>query len=124
MGVAAARPGGLVSLLGWLLTGAVVAFFGLSLPSVGLAVLAIAVVAAAAARWDWALPWLLIGATLPLLWVAWKNRGGPGEACVTSAASAGCRELLDPLPWLLVGLGLAGLGVVVLLVGRARRRAR
>lgn len=85
-------------MLAWLVAGSVIAFFGMSLMTVGLPVLAIAIVAAALRNWKWDLPGLLAGVSLPVLWVAWKNRGGPGNECITTPSVSGCGELLDPMP--------------------------
>lgn len=60
-------------------------------------------------------PGLISGLGIPALVVAWLNRGGPGTRCWTSATGGGCDQLLDPWPWLLVGLAFcaAGVGVFV-----------
>lgn len=124
MGVTGTRSRGMLSLFAWLVAGGVITFFGLSLPTVGLAVLAIAIVAAALTNWNWALPWLLVGTTLPVLWIAWKNRGGPGEDCFVTPSMSGCRELLDPLPWFASGLVLLALSAGMLLLGLKRAQER
>lgn len=51
------------------------------------------------------------GLGLPLLFVAWVNRAGPGMSCWTSVTGGGCDQRLDPWPWLLIGLLLVGLGI-------------
>ena len=114
--------GDVFGLLGWLVIGAVITFFGLSLPSVGLVVLAIAVGVAAFASWRWALPWLIAGAALPVLWVAWRNRSGPGETCFSTPTVSGCAELLDPVPWLLSALAALAVSAALLVLGRRRGR--
>lgn len=76
-------------MLAWLVAGSVIAFFGMSLMTVGLPVLAIAIVAAALRNWKWDLPGLLAGVSLPVLWVAWKNRGGSASrprVCLAAAS--------------------------------------
>lgn len=115
--------GGLVTFCGWLLTGAVISFFGLSMPAVGLPVLLVA--AAIATWWSWrtALPGLLVGVSLPLLRVAWNNRGGPGYVEFTTDTGGGGYELLDPVPWLLVGLGLLAVAGLLLVAGLLARRS-
>lgn len=123
MSVTARRTGGMWSLLAWLIAGSVITFFGLSLMTVGLPALAIAIAAAALRNWKWDLPWLLAGATLPLLWVAWRNRGGPGDDCITTPSVSGCGELLDPMPWLLSGVVLLSAAAGILAYGRLRRPA-
>ncbi|GAA1185020.1 hypothetical protein GCM10009584_28860 [Ornithinimicrobium humiphilum] len=117
------RNCGMRSLLVWLAAGSVITFYGLSVMTVGLPVLAIAIVAAALANWKWDLPWLLAGVSLPLLWVASRNRGGPGERCVTTPTMSGCGELLDPVPWLLSAVALLTAAAGFLAYGRIRRPA-
>lgn len=107
----------------WLVGGAVFTFLGLSLPSALFIGFPIAVVVAAVLSWRSWLPGYLLGTALPLLWVAWKNRGGPGSVTYRTDTGGGGYELLDPVPWLLVGLGLLALSGVFLAVGRVRRRS-
>lgn len=52
------------------------------------------------------------GAGLPLLWVAYVQRQGPGTTCWRTASGLGCDQHLDPLPWLVAGLCLVLIGVV------------
>jgi hypothetical protein len=54
---------------------------------------------------------LLTGAGLPLLWVAYVQRQGPGTTCWHTASSAGCDQHLNPLPWLIVGVTLVLTGL-------------
>ncbi len=61
---------------------------------------------------------LLTGAGLPLLWVAYVQRQGPGTICWHTASSAGCDQYLNPLPWLVVGITMVLAG----LVGQTRQR--
>lgn len=117
--------GGFVSFCGSLLAGAVITFFGLSMSAVGLPVLLLA--AAVATWWSWrtALPGLLVGSGLPLLWVASNNLGGPGWVTYETADGVrGGGELLDPTPWLLAGLGLVAAAAILLALGRWTRRTR
>lgn len=107
----------------WLAGGAVFTFLGLSFPSalfIGFPLLA---VVATVLSWRCWLPGYLLGTSLPLLWVAWKNRGGPGFVTFETDTGGGGYELLDPLPWLLVGLGLVAAAVVLLVMGRLVGRA-
>ena len=59
---------------------------------------------------------LVTGAGLPLLFVAYVNRAGPGTTCYRTVTSAGCDQHLNPLPWLIVG--------VILLVGALLAQGR
>lgn len=120
----ARRPGGMWSMLAWLVAGSVIAFFGMSLMTVGLPVLAIAIVAAALRNWKWDLPGLLAGVSLPVLWVAWKNRGGPGNECITTPSVSGCGELLDPMPWLVFGVAVLAFAAATWMYGRRHRPAQ
>jgi hypothetical protein len=54
----------------------------------------------------------LTGAGLPLLWVAYVQRQGPGTTCWHTASSAGCDQHLNPLPWLIVGITLVLTGLI------------
>ena len=102
----------------WLLVGAIVAFFGLSMPTLGLVAVLVAGVVAGWRSRRQGLPGLLVGAALPLFWVAWLNRDGPGFVTFRTPTGQGGRELLDPLPWLVAGLLL--LGAAGALLGLAR----
>ena len=55
---------------------------------------------------------LVSGAGLPLLFVAYLNREGPGITCYRTASSAGCDQHLNPLPWLVIGLLLLAAGCI------------
>lgn len=111
-------PGGLML---WLAGGAALGFGVASLPSIGMLVLPVAVVILVAAGivtrgQGW--PLVLAGAALPLLWVAWLHRRGPGWVSYETDTGGGGSELLDPVPWLLTGLGLLLLAGVLLLLTR------
>lgn len=108
----------------WLLGGAVFTFLGLSLPSALFIGLLLAVVFAAVLSWRSWLPGLLTGVSLPLLWVAWRHRSGPGWEAWWTPTGGGSQELLDPLPWLLVGAGLLVTAVGLVSVGFFARRRR
>jgi hypothetical protein len=55
---------------------------------------------------------LMTGAGLPLLFVAYVQRQGPGTTCWHTASSAGCDQHLNPLPWLIVGIALVLGGLI------------
>jgi hypothetical protein len=61
----------------------------------------------------------LTGIGLLLLFVAYVNREGPGVTCWQHGTTMGCGEHLNPLPWLLLGLGFVAGGLVA---HRLRRR--
>jgi hypothetical protein len=111
-----------VSFLVWVLVGAV---FSLASMTIGFLVLPVALVALLAT-----LKWgssgkssvgLISGVGLPLLYVAYLNRDGPGWVCRTYGNGAQtCEDAGSPWPWLLIGTALVLTGV--LLFERARRR--
>jgi hypothetical protein len=108
--------------LAWLLVGGAFALALCSLLSIGLFVLPVPVVASVlllrrgATR---ACLGLLSGAGFPLLYVAYLNRGGPGDVCSPTNGGQVCTDELTPWPLLAAGL--------ILLIGGAvlfRRRLR
>lgn len=56
---------------------------------------------------------LASGAAAPLLYVAWLNRGGPGLVCHAIPEGQECTDALNPWPWLVVAVLLAGLGLLL-----------
>lgn len=58
------------------------------------------------------------GFAVPLFYIAWLNRDGPGTICSSTATSTQCEEQWDPWPWAIVGCGLIVLSVVLALAGR------
>jgi amino acid transporter len=59
------------------------------------------------------LPGLLSGAGLPLVYVAWLNRDGPGTVCsVTRGGGSSCTDEWSPWPWLTVAVVLVVVGTV------------
>lgn len=86
--------------------------FGVAaLPSIGWFVIVggavVLTLAAVHLREAWA--WVFLGAALPLLWVAARHWGGPGEVCGQTESGGWCSELLDPTPWVTAGLVLVAL---------------
>jgi hypothetical protein len=66
----------------------------------------------------------LSGFGLPLLYVGYLNRGGPGTVCSVSPSGTSCTDEWAPLPWLIAGAAMLVGGVVAFLrVGRAHARA-
>ena len=55
---------------------------------------------------------LVTGAGIPLIYVAWVQRAGPGTTCWHTATASGCDQHLNPLPWLVVGIVLIAGGIV------------
>jgi len=63
---------------------------------------------------------VLSGAGVPLLYVAFVQRHGPGTVCWHTATSSGCDQYANPWPWLGAGICLVVMG----LVGYVRRMRR
>lgn len=59
------------------------------------------------------------GLSLPLFYLAWLNRGGPGDVCHAVSGGQTCTEEYTPVPFLVVGALLLVAGVVIhVLAGR------
>lgn len=122
-----ARPTAMsLAFLAWMLAGATLVLGVLSLFTIGIFVLpgalALAVGLAVSRRGhDRAATGLISGAGLMPLYVAYQNRGGPGNVCVTTATSQSCVSEWSPWPWLAAGLTLilAGLALFAVLSRRA-----
>jgi hypothetical protein len=81
-------------------------------PLTALPALLVALIAALGDRRRGSALGFVTGAGLPLLWVAYVQRSGPGTTCWHTASSAGCNQYLDPLPWLIIGLALVLTGLI------------
>ena len=114
----------------WAVAGAALCLAVLSVLTIGVFVLPVAVAALIAL-----LAWqrsrnhsavgLLAGAGTLLFYVAYLNRGGPGTVCTTSAGSTACMDEFSPWPWLGAGLLLVAAGTCVfLLLQRHASRTR
>ena len=108
----------------WLLVGAGFALSLIGIASIGLFVLPLPVLATALlVRRQYAtsgLPGLISGLAVPLLYVAYLNRAGPGTICTTVTGGHECNDEWSPWPWLAVGVILFVLGVAVF-IDRQRR---
>jgi hypothetical protein len=65
-------------------------------------------------NFGWAMGGLLSGAALPVLYVAWLNRDGPGQVCTSTATRETCADEWSPWPFVVAAVVLAVAGVVVL----------
>lgn len=107
----------------WLVLGATYALALVAAASIGLFVLPFAVVGTAfVARCRGAragVPGLVAGLGLPLLYVAYLNRAGPGPAC-TALRGGGqrCIDVLNPWPWAGAGAALIVVGALAFNAGR------
>jgi hypothetical protein len=108
----------------WLLVGAGYAVSLVGIASIGLFVVPLPVLATVLlVRRQHAtsgLPGLISGLGVPLLYVAYLNRAGPGTICTTVTGGQECNDEWSPWPWLTVGVILLVLGVAAF-VGRQRR---
>ena len=99
---------GVMWFIAWMLVGAGYALGLLSALSIGAYVLLITVVAtivlATRPRNRVGRPGLVSGLSLPLFYVAYLNRSGPGTICTTTATSHTCSDQWSPWPWIVVGI--------------------
>ena len=105
----------------WLAVGAACTVSFVGAASIGLFVLPIAVAATALVAWRSSLRGvcgMIAGLGLPLLYVAYLNRGGPGNVCTTITGGQDCIQEFDPWPWLIAGVLLVVAGVVVFVHSR------
>jgi hypothetical protein len=65
-------------------------------------------------------PGLLSGPSLTLFYIAWLNRGGPGDVCTSDGST--CTDEWSPVPWLVAGSVLLVAGAMLFLL--VRRQAR
>ncbi len=113
--------------IAWMLVGAGYAFGVLAVLSIGAYVLLITVVAtivlATRAGNRVGLPGLVSGLSLPLFFVAFLDRSGPGTFCTTTATSQSCSDEWSPWPWLVIGIVLLVGGCVLFAMANRRRGA-
>ena len=116
---------GVMWFIAWMLVGAGYAFGVLAVLSIGAFVLLITVVAtivlATRAGNRVGLPGLISGFSLPLFFVAFLNRSGPGTICTTTATSQSCSDEWSPWPWLVIGIVLLVGGCVLFVMANHRR---
>jgi len=107
----------------WLIIGVGYALSLVGSASIGLFVLPLPVIATILlARRQHAtggLPGLISGLGIPLLYVAYLNRAGPGPICTTIPGGQDCTDEWSPWPWLAAALILLALGVTTFI---ARQR--
>ncbi|WP_330461184.1 hypothetical protein OIB37_32540 [Streptomyces sp. NBC_00820] len=107
----------------WFTVGALASFSLLSILTVGLYLLPVTLAAtallASRRRSSAGLAGLVSGTGVPLLYVAFLNRGGPGTVCTTTAASQSCVDEYNPWVWLAAGTALLLAGI---LLGAIRQR--
>ncbi|MGW2827031.1 hypothetical protein ACWC24_39560 [Streptomyces sp. NPDC001443] len=108
----------------WFVVGALGSLGVLTVLTIGPFLLPVAVAAAAllaVRRGSSAgLPGLVSGLGVPLLYVSFLNREGPGNVCTTTASGQSCVDEFDPWPWLAAGAVLLLAGIVLAVVLRRR----
>lgn len=106
------------SFFAWPIIGAALSFSVLGAMTIGVFVFPFAIAALLAL-----LKWggnrkssvgLISGVGLPLLYIAFINRSGPGMICTTFGNGGGrCDEEMSPWPWLIIGAVFVVTGVVL-----------
>jgi hypothetical protein len=111
--------------LAWVAVGAGLSFGVLSILSIGVFVLAVTIVAAfflgRRSDAEAGVAGLVSGFGLPLLYVAFLNRSGPGTICDTTSSSTSCSDQWSPWPWLLIGSALILVGLAWFIAASSRR---
>jgi hypothetical protein len=114
--------------IAWMLVGAGYSLGVLGALSIGLYVLVVTVAATivlATRRGSRVgLPGLISGLSLPLFYVAFLNRSGPGTVCTSTATSQSCVDEWSPWPWLVVGIVLLVSGFLWFAMANRRRVLR
>jgi hypothetical protein len=108
----------------WLLVGAGFALSFIGIASIGLIVLPLPVLATLLLirrrQATSGLPGLISGLAVPVFYVAYLNRAGPGTVCTTLTGGQECNSEWSPWPWLAVGVILFVAGVAAF-IHRQRR---
>jgi len=111
----------------WAVVGAGGALALLTAPTIGIFVLPATLVVGAVLAWrgrrQQAGPGIVAGLGLPLLYIGYLNRGGPGTVCTPLPGGGDCTQETSPWPWIGVGLLLVIAGLLTSLAA-ARRRPR
>jgi hypothetical protein len=109
----------------WAVAGGLGALGVLTVLSIGVFVLPAALALGAALAWrgrrEQAGPGIVAGLGLPLLYVGYLNRGGPGTVCTALPGGTECTQETSPWPWVGIGLFLMLAGVALSLAAARRR---
>ena len=109
---------------GWFVVGALALLGLLTLLTIGPYVLLVTAAATALLatrrRASVGLPGLVSGLGVPLLYVAFLNRAGPGTVCTTTGSGESCVDEWNPWWWLTVGTGFFIAGLLLVMVVRRR----
>jgi hypothetical protein len=68
----------------------------------------------------WGMAGLLAGSAVPLMYLAWLNRGGPGTVCTGDSRAMSCGDEWSPWPFLVVAVALVVAGVAMFVLRRDR----
>ncbi|MGW2640968.1 hypothetical protein [Streptomyces sp. NPDC001348] len=105
--------------LAWLAVGGCVALGLVALLSVGLVLIVLGALAAVALLRKGhrnAVAGGVSGLSLPLFYLAYLNRGGPGTVCRAVAGGRTCADEYAPVPFLIAGALLFAAGFLVFLI--------
>lgn len=101
----------------WLAIGATFGLAILGTMSIGIFVLPVAAIATVVALRrpgaEAGLPGLISGASLPVFYVAFLNRDGPGTVCTAISGGQSCTDEYNPWPWLAVAVALVVTGAAI-----------
>lgn len=111
--------------VGWVVIGGLGCLGVLSLLTIGPFVLLATLMLTGLMLWrvdfGWAMAGMISGAAVPVAYVAWLNRGGPGEVCSTYAdGGQTCTDAWSPWPFAAVAVALLVTGAVVFARNRHR----
>jgi hypothetical protein len=113
---------------GWLAVGAGAVLAMLAALTIGVFILPLCIVAtvvlATRRGSSQGFPGLVSGLSLPLFYVAYLNRDGPGTICTRSVSSVSCTDEWSPWPWFAVGAVLLLGGVLLFHVTQIQRTGR
>jgi hypothetical protein len=110
----------------WLAIGAVYAIALVGIASIGLFVLPFAVIGTALVmrrtNGKDGLFGLLSGLGIPLLYVSYLNRKGPGTVCSYESGGQSCSGESDPWIWFGIGMSMLIAGALLFMLRRSHRR--
>lgn len=102
----------------WLLVGGLLGVGIAGILTIGVFVLPVAIVLAVTGALRPALrnssaAATLAGLALPVLYIAWLNRGAPGRVCETTGSSTSCSDAWSPWPFVVVALLLVAASIAL-----------
>lgn len=113
-----------LAFLGWTILGAGACLGVISLLTIGPFVMLATLMLSGLMLWrvdfGWAMAGLISGASVPVAYVGWLNRDGPGNVCTSTSGGQSCADEWSPWPFVVVAVVLLVVGVVVF----ARQRHR